>query len=489
MGSLPPVQQPAPALPGAPLATRIVDPSRAPLPAVHAIGTPEFRFWTAADALRRCAAFWAASGVRGWHRDIGASLPVRLDDGVDLNAYYARRAFPREGVRQGLSFFHDTIREAASRRRVVVYSGESPDVVAHEMGHAVLDALKPALWGLASTEAAAFHESFGDISAILTGLQLSVVRQAVLEETDGRLARNSSISRVAEQLGFAIRQRSPAAVDADSLRNAANSFTYVNPLTLPPSGPAATLSRAPHNFSRVFTGAFLEALAAMVLRRAARPREADVRQASLDMGRILARAVVAAPVRTTFFSAVAEQMVLADAKLFRGHYARALTAAFVRRGLIPVRSLAAPGARGAATPARAAAAAARFAAAAHGGVTATGAPIRSAARPVRIAIDAALLGLPATTLFVEAPAVDDGAAGPPMPRASAAVREGVALYSAVQAFVEGLVARGRVGVSPAQERASVVAPPPAARRATHYLERRAGALELKRITFECGIGS
>ena len=121
-----------------------------------------------------------------------------------------------------------------------MFSGESPDVVAHELGHAVLDSLKPALFELASIEAAAFHESFGDMSAILTALQLPSVRQAVLEETDGNLRRNSSVSRVAEQLGFAIRQRNPAAVDRDSLRNAANSFVYVDPLTLPSSGPATS---------------------------------------------------------------------------------------------------------------------------------------------------------------------------------------------------------------------------------------------------------
>ena len=466
MGSLPPVQQPAPSLPGSPLATRILAP--APSAGLFAVGTAEFRFWTAAETLRRGVTFWAAAGAKAWHRDVGASLPVRLDDGVDLNAYYARSAFPSEGIEQGLSFFHDTIRESASRRRLTVFSGESPDVVAHELGHAVLDTLKPAIWGVAATEPAAFHESFGDMSAILTGLQLAVVRQAVLEETDGNLRRSSSISRVAEQLGFAIRQRSPAAVDADSLRNAANAFAYVDPLTLPASGPAATLTRAPHNFSRVFTGAFLDALAGMVLLRAARPREQDLQAASLDIGRLLARAVAAAPVRTTFFAAVAEQMVLADAALFSGRYARALTTAFVRRGLIPVRSLAAPDAVDAATPARAAAAAA------------------SAGRPVRIAIDGTPLGLPFATLFVQAPPVEDSAPPSLGARAVAPAREGATRYTAVQAFVEGLIARGRLGVAPSRARAPILmAPLPQQGRATHYLDRQKDGFELRRLTFEC----
>lgn len=212
MGGPPPLQLPAPALPGSQLSTRIIDPAQAPPPRIYAKGTADFRFWTAAEALRRCTAFWLEAGATAWNPDIGAALTVRLDDGVDLNAYYARNDFPPRDIKQGLNFFHDTVRDAATGQNVTVFSGESPDVVAHEMGHAVLDALKPSLWGLATTEAAAFHESFGDQSAILTALQLPSVRQAVLEETGGRMARNSSVSRVAEQLGFAIRQRSPTSV-------------------------------------------------------------------------------------------------------------------------------------------------------------------------------------------------------------------------------------------------------------------------------------
>ena len=266
MGGVPPLHLPVPAVPGSPLPTRIIAPARAPVAQEHPIGTEEFRYWTAAEALRRSAGFWSAAGAGGWHADVGASIPVRLDDGIDLNAYYARNDFPPEDIKQGLSFFHDTVRDAATGRLTTVFSGESPDVVAHELGHAVLDSLKPALFELASIEAAAFHESFGDMSAILTALQLPSVRQAVLEETDGNLRRNSSVSRVAEQLGFAIRQRNPAGVDRDSLRNAANAFVYVDPLTLPSTGPATQLTRAAHNFSRVFTGAFLEALGGMVTR-------------------------------------------------------------------------------------------------------------------------------------------------------------------------------------------------------------------------------
>jgi len=410
---------------------------------------------------------------------------VRLDEGVDLNAYYSRDNFPAENVKQGLSFFHDAARDTANRV-ITVFSGESGDVVAHELGHAILDTLKPALWDVASTEAAAFHESFGDMSAILTALQLPTVRQAVLEETGGNLRRNSSVSRLAEQLGFAIRQQAPSAVDSDSLRNAANSFLYVDPLTLQSRGPATQLTREAHNFSRVFTGAFLEALGGMVQILAAKPAADDVLQAATDMGQMLARAVVAAPVSTKFFSAVAEQLVLADSSQFSGKYAAALTTAFVRRNLIPVRSLAAAGAAGA-PRARAAKAAAMHAAAAAGRQ-----PVRSAAadRPVRLAIDGAALGLPVQTLYVSAPPVDDAGAPPASLMASLAMRETPAAprMADVQAFCESLIVRGRVSMAaaPGARRSLIASFAQARKHPTHYFQpREDNSYELKRLSFEC----
>ncbi len=82
-----------------------------------------------------------------------------LDEGEDLNAYYDRRA---------LNFFHGFAGGGT------VYSGESPDVVCHEQGHAILDAIKPELFNAGSNEVAAFHEAFGDMSAILAALKCSL---------------------------------------------------------------------------------------------------------------------------------------------------------------------------------------------------------------------------------------------------------------------------------------------------------------------------
>ena len=70
---------------------------------------------------------------------------------------------------------------------VTYFSAESPDVACHEMGHAVLDAVRPQLWNAQSIEAAAFHESFGDMTAILSALQVPSFAQPVFNETHGNL--------------------------------------------------------------------------------------------------------------------------------------------------------------------------------------------------------------------------------------------------------------------------------------------------------------
>ena len=176
------------------LQTRIVDPAVAP--GRFAPGTAEFRFWVASEALARGINYWAPllpAGTR-W-TTLNSPMPIGLVHGVRLNAFYRRDL--------GLRFFQQVV------RGITVSSAESADVVCHELGHAILDAIRPQLFNAASLEAAAFHESFGDMSAILCRLQLPSLRQKVLSETGGRLNTNSRLSRVAEQLGWGIRQRLP----------------------------------------------------------------------------------------------------------------------------------------------------------------------------------------------------------------------------------------------------------------------------------------
>jgi hypothetical protein len=428
---------------------------------IYSLGTSDFRYWTAADALRRGADFWAGLVPPGtaWQR--GRALDVFLDAGVDLNAYYDRRS---------LSFFHDQVGTET------VYSGESPDIVCHELGHAVLDAIRPELWDTASDEAAAFHEAFGDITAILSGLQIPGFRIAVLKETDGRLYRNSRLSRVGEQLGWALNQRRPDQAAPDALRNASNSFFYTDSIMLPPSGPDSQLTSQPHSFSRVFTGGFFDALSGIFSILGATPTEDNLLQASQDAGRLIVDAVVRAPVVPDYFSQLAAHMIEADSTRFAGKYHEVIKSAFVRRGILSLQSATrfppAPAAsfgKGAAPRRRAAAAMV--------------AP-KAAAVVSKVTLPGDAFGLDGKTLVVQAPvetkrlrasaaAPDMGSA--PMPSVDHATR----------AFLEVLFRRGRVEFGGATVGASRTLHP-GIRKKTHQLVERKEGLHLERRIFDCG---
>ena len=313
------IARPVPDLSQKPLAFSFPEP--APAPDAYTAGSAEFRYWTAAEALRRGADFWAPLlPVQNWQP--GDTLPVLLDEGEDLNAFYDRNA---------LNFFH-----GPGANGQTVFSGESPDILCHEMGHAILDAVKPELFDAASQEAAAFHEGFADVSAILSALQLPSLRTAILEDTGGHLYHSSRLSRLAEQLGSAILTQGPDAVEFDCLRNAVNSFTYEDPLELPSSAPASQISSEPHSFSRIMSGAVFEVMAGMLAVSSADPNapaDQDLARISGEIGQILIQAIVAAPVAPNFFAQVASQMVRVS-EAVNPEYPAVLRGVFVRRAIL-----------------------------------------------------------------------------------------------------------------------------------------------------------
>ena len=133
----------------------------------------------------------------------------------------------------------------------------------------------------------------------------------------------------------------PDAVDPDCLRNAANSFFYRDPQTLPPSAPASQLSSEPHAFSRVFTGAFLDAFAGMLKLQAPSPTAAHLAPTALDIARLLVGGVLEAPVVPDYYSQVAAHMIsVGDGAPFNGKYRDVLKSAFVRRGILSLQAVA-----------------------------------------------------------------------------------------------------------------------------------------------------
>ncbi len=447
-----PISVPAPALGRSPYPLAIS--GAAPAAEIYPKGTAGFRYWDAAAALRRGADLWGGVVPAGTVWQPGGTLRATLDHGTDLNAYYDRK---------GLWFFHGTVSGTA------IYSGESPDILCHELGHAILDSVRPQLWDAMSAEVAAFHESFGDMSTLLSALQIPSFRQVVLAETGGTLYHNSRLSRLAEQLGWAIRQSQPDAVDADCLRNAVNSFFYRDPLTIRHSGPATELTSEPHNFSRVFTGGFFEALSGMVGTLARPATDAALATASRDAAYILVDAVRAAPVVPAYYSQVASLMLAADHDHFGGKYTAALKSAFVRRGIL---SLAA-----AASLRPAAASAARRS------VLTAGKPIAPAGL-VSVAFDAEEFCLGKGKLHVLT-----ASAQPLLRVRSSAPASGPAADSSgedvARTFLAYLFRRGRVDLGAHGDLEIRVEHAHAMK--THELVTQNGALAIVRRTFDCGL--
>src|SRR5213592_1584401 len=84
-----PIDRPAPDLSPGSLPIRIKD--TAPPIGKHPVGTPAFRYWTAADALARAGAFWTTFlGGTTWQTASRPKLPVALDESIQLNAFYSR---------------------------------------------------------------------------------------------------------------------------------------------------------------------------------------------------------------------------------------------------------------------------------------------------------------------------------------------------------------------------------------------------------------
>jgi hypothetical protein len=305
------------------------------------------------------------------------------------------------------------------------------------------------------------------MSAMLSDLQVPSFRQALLTETGGSLNRTSRLSRLAEQLGAAIRFLHPDAVDRDSLRNAANSFFYRDPQTLPPSAPASALSSEPHSFSRVFSGAFLDALAGMF--KINGPATSDqLLKTSQDMARILAGGVLEAPVVPDYYSQVAAHMIsFADGAPFNGKYRDALKSAFVRRGILSLQAAATVSSMKRQSV-RALAATAAFTgrdelptaaiSAAPYGLKTSGLKVHTAEEPKRFAITSSSLNL-----------------GPVEPRSP---------QNAAESYTEDLFQRGRVDVGEfASDDTGLVHP---FGFKSHKVFEENGELVLRRIAFDCG---
>lgn len=163
----------------------------------------------------------------------GGRLLVLPHAGYWDNAYYDRET-------GALHFFYFEGKDGDP-----VYTCLSHDVVAHELGHAILDGLKPYYNEVSTPDAAGFHEYFGDAVAMVSALTQEEIAKAAVGHAPARLG-SGVVSKLAAQFGLAVY----GLASHDYLRNAENRMNMTK----------LRDNWEEHDYSLVLTGTFYDVL-------------------------------------------------------------------------------------------------------------------------------------------------------------------------------------------------------------------------------------
>jgi hypothetical protein len=166
----------------------------------------------------------------------GGPLVIRPHAFSDANAFY-------DPMSPSLNFGSFT----SPFRRAPVWTCLSHDVVAHELGHAILDSFRPLYVYSEEVDTGALHESIGDLMAMFSALSHKAVVERLFAESGGDMMNPNLASGLAEEFGIGL-----WGVSFPFLRSALNGPSY---------------DMAPweiHDRSTVWTAAIYEILATLV---------------------------------------------------------------------------------------------------------------------------------------------------------------------------------------------------------------------------------
>lgn len=228
------------------------------------------------------------------------SLMLMPRAGKDINAYYDRSSLR-------FFFFGDSVLQKN------VFTCNSRSVVTHEFGHAFLDILRPDWWDVQAIEIWAFHEAFGDITALLNSLQFDELINYAIDETQGNLLKSNILTRLAAEMGTSLYNLTKVKTGElpNCLRDMSHVFEYTEPEQLPENGRSDQLLSESHSFSRVFSGAIWEIIVKIAIAQGSNLN--DGLKTSRDIvAHYLLTAVVNAPTTIRLFDAIAQQMMHVD---------------------------------------------------------------------------------------------------------------------------------------------------------------------------------
>lgn len=234
------------------------------------------------------------------------------DAGVDLNAYYSRDE-------ESLNFFHDF----DPVKKETVYSGASGEVISHEVGHAILDSVRPGFLTSWSADTNGLHEAFGDLTALYMSTQNDEVCQLAAQQTGGDLSKPSLLSDTGEHMGRAINNKYGIHdADRDYVRCMINDCKWEDPNNIDSEEPTPEhpVSTEMHDWSRIFSGAQYDVMAAITKRNMADGMDAAqaIKAAGQESMELLTKAVSISPSHDASYRDIALCMLKIDARSNEG---------------------------------------------------------------------------------------------------------------------------------------------------------------------------
>ena len=239
----------------------------------------------------------------------GSRLLVVPHAGTLANAFYSTQT-------HSLQFFSFV----RGRRSQVYHTALAHDVVAHETGHALLDAVRPRYGEAFEPETAALHEAVGDLTAVFAALSHQTVRRRVARN----LAGANLLSEIAE--GF----EEEGATGWASLRSLVDARPAMWKDTIEPHDLSLRLSSAVYRCLERLT---------REIRTRGHTQEGALRQARTLLQRMVVRALDYLPPADATLEEFAQAMMVADhvAKpKDERDYRAVVRRVLVERGLVPV---------------------------------------------------------------------------------------------------------------------------------------------------------
>ncbi len=111
--------------------------------------------------------------------------------GEEANAFYHRDS-------NSLQFFYCPRSDYTGQP---VYTCLSRDIIAHEVGHAIIDSIAPDLVDAWTPQSLAIHEALADITALLMAFDSKKLREIILDITNGKIGGYTAFSCIGEEIG------------------------------------------------------------------------------------------------------------------------------------------------------------------------------------------------------------------------------------------------------------------------------------------------